>query len=455
MLTSSKLQGLPPKQAFVVRDAYVMTMDPALGDQPETDILVENGHIVSIGRQIEAGAAEVIAGKDMIALPGFIDTHWHLWNSTLRGLIDYLHAEQSYFPLTMRLGPLCMPADAYINVKLAVAEALLSGITTLHNWAHNVRSPTHADAEIRALSETGIRARFSYGWGQDLPVGALMNSADVARVKSEWFAQNDLLHLGVALRTPVAYQRGNVPIDILRTDIQKARELNLPITMHNRQGAVTLLDQNGLLASDFLLVHPQALTEQEIELLARKEVKISCAPVLENTRGTNGPRGPIQFSELTDAGVQWSLSVDEVATNGRADFFGVMREMLRSGWQRVGDHTPVPPRRMLEFATIEGAKALGISDQVGSLVPGKRADITLVRRTDVNMTPIIGDPSMMLVFSGQPNNVDTVFVDGRPLVRQGQLTAMNLAEICAAALESTRALRGRDGVAARGTSLPG
>ena len=228
----------------------------------------------------------------------------------------------------------------------------------------------------------------------------------------------------------------------------------LPLTMHNRKGAVTLLEQNGLLGSDFLLVHPQALTDEEIQLLVKRNVKVSCAPVLENTRGINGPRGPIQFSELIDADVQWSLSVDEVATNGRADFFGVMREMLRSGWQRIGDHTRVPPRRMLEFATIEGAKALGISDQVGSLVPGKRADMTLIRKTDVNMTPTIGDPSMMLVFSAQPNNVDTVIVDGRQLVRNGQLMAMNLAEICAAALESTRALHSRDVGTTKGTTSP-
>jgi cytosine/adenosine deaminase-related metal-dependent hydrolase len=242
----------------------------------------------------------------------------------------------------------------------------------------------------------------------------------------------------------VAYQRGNVSIDVLAKDISEARSLGLPLTLHNRQGAVSLLEQHGLLGSDFLLVHPQALTPQEIELLAKRQVKVSCAPVLENTRGINGPRGPIQFTELIAAGVQWSLSVDEVATNGRADFFGVMREMLRSDWQRVGDHTRVPARRMLEFATIEGAKALGLSDQIGSITPGKRADIILIRKTDINMTPTIGEPSVMLVFSGQPNNVDTVIVDGRRLVQGGRLTEMDIAEVCREADESARALRARD-----------
>lgn len=435
---------LPPRQKLLIRRAYVATMDAALGDQADTDILIDDGLIRAVSKDISAAGAEVISAGDMIALPGFVDTHWHLWNSTLRGLISYLEPEDSYFPLTMRLGPLATPGDAYSNVRMAVAEALLTGITTLHDWAHNIVSPAHADAEINALRQCGIRARFSYGWGQNLPTDQCMDSNDVARVQRQWFEREELLHLGVALRTPVAYQRGNVSIDVLSKDIAEARSLGLPLTMHNRQGAVSLLEQNGLLGSDLLLVHPQALTPGEIELLVKHQVKISCAPVLENTRGVNGPRGPIQFSELMSAGVQWSLSVDEVATNGRADFFGVMREMLRSDWQRAGNHTKVPPRRVLEFATIEGAKVLGLDHQIGSITPGKRADIILVRKNDINMTPTIGDPSMMLVFSGQPNNVDTVIVDGRKLLKEGRFTAMDIVEIGREAEESARALCARD-----------
>jgi cytosine/adenosine deaminase-related metal-dependent hydrolase len=199
-----------------------------------------------------------------------------------------------------------------------------------------------------------------------------------------------------------------------------------------------------LLGPDVLLVHPQGFTPQEIELLVARQVRVSSSPMIENARGINGPRGPIQFSELLAAGVPWGISVDEVATGGKADFFAVLREMVRSDWQRVGDWTKISPRKILDLATTEGARVLGLDDRTGSLAPGKRADIVLLRTTDINMTPTIGDPSMMLVFSALPNNVDTVLVDGRILVRDGRLTSLDLNEICEAAQRSVRALHARD-----------
>lgn len=432
------------REAILIRGAYVMTMDSTLGDRPDADVLVRDGKIIAVGRDLDASGATTIDARNLIALPGFVETHWHLWNSTLRGLINYLEPSESYFPLTMRLGPLSSPLDAYCNVRMGVAEALLSGITTVHDWAHNIVSPAHADAEVKALQESGIRARFSYGWGQALPVDQSMDSKDVARIKRQSFDRNYLLSLGVAVRTPVAYQRGNVPIDVLKNDCMEARALGLPITIHNRAGVVSLLDQHGLLGPDLLLVHPQALTPEDIKLLAANQVKVSSSPINENARGSKGPRGPIQFTDMLGAGIQFGLSVDEVATNGKVDFFSVMRELIRSDWQRAGGHTRITPRRILELSTIDGAKTLDLADHTGSLTPGKRADITLIRKTDVNMTPTIGDPSMMLVFSAQPNNVDTVIVDGRMLVSEGHLTSLDLDEICLAATASACALRERD-----------
>jgi 5-methylthioadenosine/S-adenosylhomocysteine deaminase len=443
---SSATEEMRSRDELVIRRAYVMTMNPALGDMPNADIHIRQGEIAAVGQDLKADGASCIDATAMIALPGFVDTHWHLWNSTLRGLISYVNADNSYFPLTMRLGPLSTPEDSFCNVRMGVAEALLSGITTVHDWAHNVVTPAHADAEIRALRQMGIRARFSYGWGQNLPVETAMNAADVARVKRQWFSDSGrgLCSLGVAVRTPVAYQRGNVPIEVLKRDWSAARDLGLPITIHNRPGVVSLLEQSGLLGPDVLLVHPQAFTSDEIQVLARRRVKISSSPVNENARGINGPRGPIQFSELLAAGVQWSLSVDEVATNGKADFFSVMRELIRSDWQRAGDHTRVAPRRILELATVDGARALGIEEQIGSLSPGKRADIILIRTTDVNMTPTVGDPSSMLVFSAQPNNVDTVIVDGRILVANSKPVGFEIGAIVREADKSAKDLFARD-----------
>lgn len=434
---TNSVGSLPQRGEFLIRGAYIVSMDTAIGDVPQGDIHVRNGVIIAVGPRLSAPGAKIIGGTGMIALPGFIDTHFHLWSSILRSAVE------SYFPLTLRVGPLYKPNDSYQSVRLGVAEAMLSGVTTINDWCHNVISPAHADAEIRALQEMGIRGRFSYGWGQDLAPEHPMDIQDVARVKQQWSSNGGLLSLGVAMRTPVEYQRGNIPIDVLKQDWKGAKSLGLPITIHNRPGVVTVLQTNGLLGPDVLLVHPQGFSADEIKAIAEAGVKISSSPCGENRTGNNPPRGPIQYRELSQAGVVYSLSVDEVVTNGKVDFFSVLRELVRSNGQRTGNQKPLEPRKTLELATIDGARALGLEDQVGSLTPGKRADITLVRSTDANMVPL-GDIPTALVLSGEPGNVDTVIIDGRIMIQKGTFTSLDLAKILREANASAHALRERD-----------
>jgi 5-methylthioadenosine/S-adenosylhomocysteine deaminase len=151
--------------------------------------------------------------------------------------------------------------------------------------------------------------------------------------------------------------------------------------------------------------------------------------------------GIIQYSELNAMGVPLGLSIDaSAATN--ADFFNVMRALMWSDWQRTGAPLRLKPKRLVELATIEGARLLGLADKIGSLAPGKRADLIMVRTTDLNMAPV-ADPYYALVFQGQPSNVDTVVVDGRVLVRDGKLTAVDVPKLVREAAESARAIEER------------
>lgn len=444
-ITFGKPAGaLPSRGEFLVRGAWVLTMDPALGDFPDGDLHVRDGVIVAVGRNLDAPGVAVIDARDMIAMPGFIDTHWHLWNSALRSLVRADDPKEGYFPVTLRLGPLCTPEDAYCSVRLGLAEALASGITTVHDWSHNVRTPQHAEAELRALRETGVRGRFSYGWGQDLPLDKLMNLADLARLRTEWPVGEQMLSLGAALRTPVANPRGVVPIEVLKSEYESIRALGLPITMHARPGVVSLLDQHGLLGRDVQLVHPQGVTPEERVRLAATHTRFSCSPVIE-MHYAQAARGEIQFQELFEAGVQQSLSIDSSAASANADFFSCMRALLWSHKQRFGAKVPLPPRRLLELATLEGARDLGLDAQTGSLTPGKRADLILVRTTDLNMAPMI-DPVFALVYSAQPSNIDTVIVDGRVLRRGGEFIALDPRQVVREASESVRLLRMRAAV---------
>ena len=151
----------------------------------------------------------------------------------------------------------------------------------------------------------------------------------------------------------------------------------------------------------------------------------------------------IQLGELIEAGVKVSLSIDHVTTYN-CDLFVGMRLLYSMNLNRLQGKIKIATKRLVELATIDGARDLGIADKVGSLAPGKRADLILVRSTDINMAPI-GDPYDAMVFLAQPGNIDTVVVDGRILRRKSQFTALDHAKVMQDAAATIAALRSRAG----------
>ncbi len=437
-ISSSARNGLD--QELIVRGGCVLTMDPALGDLPCADLHIRDGAIVAVGPSIDVEGVPEIDARDMIVLPGFVDTHWHLWNSALRALVRGDDPQHGYFPVTLGTGPLFTPEDSYRSVRLGLAEGLLSGITTVQNWAHNTRSPAHADAELRAMAEMGQRGRFAYGWGQEQPLDQPMDLEDLARVLRQGLP-SELLTLGAAVRTPVSNPRGAVPISVVSEECANIRALGLPLTMHARPGLVPVLAEHGLLGRDLQLVHPQGMTAADCALLASTGTTMTCSPTIEMLYA-QATRGVIQFHEMEEAGVVQSLSVDSSGASANADFYACMRALLWSHKQRFGNRQPLTAHRVLRLATLDGARDLGLSHLIGSLTPGKRADIQILRATDLNLAPVF-DPAHALVYSAQPANVDTVLVDGRVLLRGGQPTRWDGAEIVREATEAMRALAGR------------
>ena len=429
--------ALPARGEFVVRGGHVLTMDANLGDLPSGDVHVRDGAIVAVGAKVNAPSAQVIDGRDMIVMPGFVDTHWHLWCTALRMIVRADDPNEGYFPTTIRVGRYCTPQDSYIGVRLGVAEGLLSGITTVHDWSHNTVSPQHADAELQALKDIGIRARFSYGTGQGHRARQDDGSGRSRPRAEAMDADDDMLSVGACLRTPgLPGARGSIPVELFRTEFDAVRKLGLQATIHcGPKNLIDLMGKNNLLGPDMLLVHPQGMTADELKMIGDTKSPWSIAPVIEMSYSAVRS-GITQYSELNDMGVQLGLSIDaSAATN--ADFFNVMRALMWSDWRRTGAPLRLKPRRLVEFATIEGAKLLGLADKTGSLTPGKRADLIMVRTTDINMAPV-GDPYYAIVFQGQPSNVDTVVVDGRILASGGKLTAVDVAKTVREAAICTR-----------------
>jgi len=433
--------ALPARGEFIVRGGHVLTMDATLGDLATGDVHVRDGVIVGVGPNITAPAAQVIDGRDMIVMPGFIDTHWHLWSTSLRLVVRADDPNDGYFPTTLRTGRHFTPQDIYAGVRLGVAEGLLSGITTVHNWSHNTAGPAHADAEIQAMKDIGIRGRFSYGTVQGYPADKLMDLEDLERVRKA-VSSDGMLNVGACLRTPgLPGQRGSIPVDLFRTEFEAIRKMGLPMTIHcGPKNLIALMGKNDLLGPDMLLVHPQGMTPEELKMVADSKSPYSIAPVIEMSYSAVR-NGQIQYFELEEMGVQLGLSIDaSAATN--ADFFNVMRALMWSDWQRRGAPQKLKPKRLVELATIEGAKLMGIADRTGSLTPGKRADLIMIRTNDINMAPV-GEPYYAVLFQAQPSNVDTVMVDGRILVRGGKHTAVDVAKTIQDAAESARAINAR------------
>src|SRR4030095_1240835 len=222
---------LPPRRELLVKNAYVMTMDSGLGDITGGDVHIRNGEIVAVGTGIKAAAATTINGQGMIVLPGFVETHWHMWNTLLRSFAGE-KADQGYFPTAAALGSVMTPEDMYHGTRLGAAEALYSGITTVHDYCHNVRSRAHAEADIRALKEAGLRARWSYGWLQGPPDTQTVNLQDLEALHRNWteFSNEGLIALGFAWRG--MFRNSPLPQQVYRTEFETARKLGLPISAH-------------------------------------------------------------------------------------------------------------------------------------------------------------------------------------------------------------------------------
>jgi 5-methylthioadenosine/S-adenosylhomocysteine deaminase len=424
------------RSEFLIRNAYVLTMDAGVGDIAGGDVHVRAGAIAAVGRGLTAPGAEVIDGAGMLVLPGFVETHWHLWTTLLRSLAGDKQ-EHGYFPTSRTVGTFYTADDMYAAGRLAAAEAVHSGITFLHDWCHNVRGPEYAAAALRALAETGVRARFSYGSPTGASNDASIDLADLERLSDRWseHSNDGLLTLGLAWR-------GAASAATLR-DYEVAKELGLPISVHANNsggGVIQQLADRDLLAPGMQVIHAVWCTPEEIRAMADNRVNVSVSPYSELRIGFGFPIA----AELLAGGVTVGLSVDTPALSGNADMFGIMKAIQNIENGRARDEFKITARRVLELATIDGARSMGVGDVVGSLTPGKRADLIMVDTRAVNLG-VFTEPAHLLVEAAQPANVDTVMIDGRIVKRGGRLTQLDVTDVIDDAGRAYAEVRRRSG----------
>jgi cytosine/adenosine deaminase-related metal-dependent hydrolase len=440
---------------LIIRSGHVVTMDPGLGDIPDGDVLVTGGRIAAVGAGLDAAAlgapqARELDARGMIVAPGLVETHWHLWNTLLRSMSGGMPGEDrpaGYFPVSLGLGQVFTDQDNYHGTLLACAEAINSGITTVHDWSHNVRGPAHAEAELRALAEAGLRARYSYGYSAGHPNDQVMDTGGLRALHQHWktgAGAGGLLTLGVACRGPGGSNPAmRVPPGVYQREMATARELGLPVTVHASgppapAGQIAALAGARLLGPDLQVVHANSATAAEIAQLAEAGCAVSLSPFSELLIGYGLP----QTAELLAAGIRVGLSVDTTALTGNADMFAIMK--LTQGLINATAHQEFActARQALALGTIEGARSLGLDAVTGSLTPGKRADIILVATGHPNLG-VLTDPAGLLVTAAQPGNVDTVLANGQILKRGGALVTLDGERITAQAREALAGIRSR------------
>jgi cytosine/adenosine deaminase-related metal-dependent hydrolase len=433
---------------YLIKGGAVVSVDPEIGILPSGDVHVRDGAIVDVGEELSADGAEVIDASRMIVMPGLVETHFHMWSSLGRNFI--MDGGFEYFPAKWATAAVYEPEDFYRSVRLGLVDAVNSGITTVHNWSHNTRTPAHADAELQAHRDTRVRARYSYGHPDGLPVDQPLDFGDIDRVRDEWFGASSslegLVHLGVNLRGPDLGE-----YDVFLTEMENVKSRGLPVCIHTLQGGETAvsapdLEQKGYLGPDFLITHYLAATEADREAMARTGTPLSYSVHSEFRLGEAGdPRAALL--KMLAAGVNVSLSIDATSICP-VNLFEAMSIAWNMGipWQgtETADFEPVSLRRCIELTTIDGARALGLADLIGSLTPGKRADIILIRADDINIAPL-ADVESAIVRSATPANVDTVMIDGRILKRGGDLIAYDVEEVVREAALSAHAVRVRAG----------
>jgi cytosine/adenosine deaminase-related metal-dependent hydrolase len=421
----------PDRADLLLKGGLVLSMDPDVGIRESCDVAISDGRIVDVGPGLTLDGAREVDASDMIVIPGLIDSHWHMWSTIGR---NFIAEGYEYFPAKIATSAAYQPEDFYDSVLLGLVEAANAGITTVHNWSHNTRTPEHADAELRAHRDGLVRARYAYGHRDMLPVDEPLGFADVDRVAEEWFGTTSpfegLVHLGLNLRGPDLGE-----LEVFHKEMGDAEARGLPVAIHTMQGGSTKvrvadLAARDYLGPDFLICHFLAATDEDRSLMAETGTPLSYSVHSELRLGDAGdPRAALL--KARHAAIAVSLSIDATSLHP-VNLFEAMNVAWNMGipWERT-DTALLPALTFadcLEMATIEGARALGLADVTGSLSPGKRADVVMIRRHDLNVAPV-GDPESTVVRSVTPANVDTVIIDGRVVKAGGVLQHVDVPEV--------------------------
>ena len=411
----------------LIRGGAVLSMDEKVGDYDSADVLVEGSKIKAVGPKLDAGDAAVIDAAGMIVMPGFIDSHHHQFETALRSfLADGIlindgkpHGVFNYYEyILQKFAMAYRPQDVYTNVLFGSLAQLDAGVTGVMDVSQIHHSPEHSDAVVKALADAGRRSVFGYfeGWGDKTKY-----PGDATRLRTQHFSSDDQL-LSMVMG-------GEIYIPGYEDAWKTGRDLAIPIALHvvGTFGMAPTFDQlaqAGQIRSDNIFIHMTGMTDLGWKTAADAGARISLSVPIEMHMRHGMP--PIQ--KALSVGLQPSLSSDVECTM-TSDFFTQMRSALILQRAFVNDAALaggadlpelLTSRDVIRFATIEGAKCLGLEKKTGSLSPGKDADIILLDATAINVAPLNHVPGAVVTLM-ERSNVSMVMVAGKVRKWRGKL----------------------------------
>jgi 5-methylthioadenosine/S-adenosylhomocysteine deaminase len=422
-----------PAHRILLKGGTIISMDANVGDLVQGDLLIEGKKIAGIGRDISAVDAQVIDARDTIVVPGFVDCHRHSWEAPLRRinpnsptLADYSNATHLSFAKAYR------PQDHYVANYLTAVGCIDAGITCVIDNSHNSRSADHSDAAVEALIDGGMRAVHASGpppagdWAHQWP-------QDLERLQKKYFSSADQL---VTLRMFSGPLRENWDV---------ARKLGLRITteFQGPQQAALLdpLAQDKLVGPDNTFNHCGALPEKTWQIFVQTGANINVCPRSDAQYALG--EGICALQHAWDHGIKPGFSIDNETSYG-GDMFTEMRvalyvqRALAQNRRFSGDQNPPKPlmiRDVLYCATTGGAHCAGLTDKIGSLAPGKEADLLMIRADDINLYPS-NNAVGTVVQAAERSNIDTVIIGGRVRKYRGSVVGLDMSRLKAAVEES-------------------
>ena len=441
-------------KAILIKGGTVVAVDE--GDSiVRGDLLIRDGRIAEIGGRIDADADETIDADGCAVLPGFVQTHLHLCQTLFRGaaddlaLIDWL--KKRVWPMEAAHTRESIRASA----QLSIAELVRGGTTC----ALTMETVRHTEEVLRVVEESGFRAtvgKCMMDRGDDVPRELYEETHESVRESlrliDKWHGRADgRIRCCFAPRFAISCTR-----ELLSEVAQLARERGVMIHTHAAENKnecemveretgkrnVAYLDALGISGAHVMLAHCIHLDDEEMTTLARTKTNVAHCPSSNLKLGS----GIARVAEMLELGISVSLGADGAACNNRLDMF---TEMRTAALLQKALHGPevLPAARALRMATIDGARALGLEKEIGSLEIGKRADVIVVDLAQSHSSPQRDDVVSALVYSAGSSDVRTTIIDGRVVMRDGELLTLNEADVIEEANREASALAERAGIA--------